>query len=242
MATTPVTPSPIATLTPAFLRHWITFVKAHEKLLIIALAGFLVYHISTKGIDAWVAHDTAKSNAAANVVKVDTTETDALKSQIATLQTTVSSQNATLLAMIATTQKSVKNAQNSDANLSQADLAARIAKLVNIPQQDIVPDTTTHNLDLTQTGAVSVAQQLELVPALQSEVTSLNTIVTNDATVIAAQNTLITQLNKDVTDAKAKDADDVKTLKAQNKKSFLRGLKIGAIGGFIAGVFVRHGV
>jgi hypothetical protein len=242
MATSPVTPSLITTLTPAFLQHWITFVKAHEKLLIVALAGFLVYHISTKGIDAWVAHDTAKSNAAAITVKTDTTVTDALKSQIETLQSTVASQNATMLAAIAATQKSVKNAQNSDATLSQADLAARIAKLVNIPQQDIVPDTTTHNLDLTQTGAVSVAQQLELVPALQSEVESLNTIVTNDTTVIAGQNNLIAQLNKDVTDAKAQDVQDVKTLKAQNKKSFLHGLKVGAIGGFIAGVFVGHSI
>ena len=87
-----------------------------------------------------------------------------------------------------------------------------------------------------------MAQQLELVPALQTEVASLNTIAANDNAIIGKQGDLITQLNKDVTDAKAQDVADVKQLKAQNKKSFLRGLKIGAIGGFIAGVFVGHGL
>ena len=230
----------ITHVTPAFLQHWITFVKAHEKLLVAALAGFLVFHISSKGIDAWVTREQLKANSAAQVVKVDTSATDGLKAQIAQLQTTVETQNAALNAKISQTQTETKKQQQTDATLPLTDLGSRIALLAQLQPQEVT--TTPTQVTLSQPAAVSVAQQLELVPALQTEVASLNTIAANDNAIIGKQGDLITQLNKDVTDAKAQDVADVKQLKAQNKKSFLRGLKIGAIGGFIAGVFVGHGL
>lgn len=230
----------ITHVTPAFLQHWITFVKAHEKLLVAALAGFLVFHISSKGIDAWVTREQLKANSAAQVVQVDTSVTDGLKAQIAQLQTTVETQNAALNAKISQTQTATKKQQQTDATLPLTDLGSRIALLAQLQPQEVT--TTPTQVTLSQPAAVSVAQQLELVPALQTEVASLNTIAANDNAIIGKQGDLITQLNKDVTDAKAQDVADVKQLKAQNKKSFLRGLKIGAIGGFIAGVFVGHGL
>jgi hypothetical protein len=60
------------------------------------------------------------------------------------------------------------------------------------------------------------------------------TLVTQQDKVIELLNTQIAQGDK-VCEAK------VAIEKTKGKKSFLKGLKIGAIGGFLAGLFLGHG-
>src|ERR1700687_5412530 len=68
---------------------WATFVKAHEKLLIIVLGAFLAFHFYSKGLDAWIQHDQRNATAA-------NTQAKSLETQLATLQ----AQNVQLSARI----------------------------------------------------------------------------------------------------------------------------------------------
>ena len=242
-STTPVTPStPAATpsILPAFLQHWITFVKAHEKLLIIGFAGFLLFHFYSKVIDAWVNHDKLAQSVAAQKVTADNTETTALRTEVADLKAQLVAQNAQILAQIANQKVVTQKQQQVDATLSPIDLSARLAKLVNVPQAEITPATLPDKVEFTNEAAVATAQQLETIPELQSEVSSLNTIIANDNTIISKQGDLITQLNKNLADEKVSHVDDVKELKAQNHKSWLNGFKWGVITGFTLGLVAHN--
>lgn len=245
MATTPVpTPAPKPS-TPVvefpLLTKYITFLKAHEKLLIVGFAGLLLFHAYSKTIDAWVNHDKAAAVAAAQRVKTDTTETAALNAKLAVLQAQVAAQNAVITAKIKTSQIVTKKQQQTDATLSPTDLSARIAKLINVPPVEITPAAIPGELTFNADASVKTAQQLELVPQLQAEVAGDTTIIANDNTIIATQAALITQLNKDITDEKASHAKDVSELKSQNHKSWLNGFKWGFVTGVTLGLVVHHG-
>lgn len=222
------------------MQAYLTFLKAHEKLIIVVFIGVLGFFLVSKGIDAWVSHDKKESTAAAQVVAKDDTDTAAMKSQIATLTATVNAQNAALVSKIATTKAATKKQQQMDATLSPNDLAARVAKLINVPQAEVTVLPVSGDLELTGPAAVADAQQLELVPALQTEVAADNQIIANDNTIISKQNDFIVQLEKDVVDAKAQDAADVKELKAQAKKSWIHGFGWGFVSGVTFGLVVHH--
>ncbi len=244
MASAPVTPTPptpVATIpsTPGFIAHWITFIKAHEKLLIIALAGFLVFHFYSKAIDAWVNHDKLAAQTAANQVKADDSVVLSLKAQLATLQTQLDATNAAIRAKNVAVQAATKVLQQTDATLTPSDLSARLAKLLNVSATEITPAPLPNKIQFDNDAAIKTAQALETVPALQSEVDGLNTIIANQNTIITKQADLITQLNKDITDEKTSHTKDVNELKAQNKKSWLNGFKWGIVAGFTLGI-VSH--
>ena len=219
---------------------YVAWVKLHEKLLIVIIAAFVVFHLGSKGLDAWTSHDKQKSSAAAQVVIQDDKDTIALKSQVNTLKAALDAQNAVLKATIAASQATAKRQQQIDATLSPSDLAARVAKLISVPPAEVTVVPISGDLDLTPPAAVATAQQLELVPALQSQVAAQNTIIENDNAIIGKQGDLINQLTKDVNDEKFKDETDVKTLTAEKKKSWLNGFKWGFISGITCGVIVRH--
>lgn len=242
MSSTPTTPIPTQA-TSTFLTSWITFVKAHEKLLIIVLAGFLTFHFYSKVIDAWVSHDKLVAQAAAAVVKNDDAATLILKTQVAALQATVEAQNAIIEKQIAAGQAATKKQQDKDATLTPSELAARLAVLLKVSPTEIVPTALPGHIDLSPTAAVTDAQQLETIPELQSEVSKLRTELTNDDTIISKQGELITQLNKDIVDEKASHTKDVAELKAQNHKSWLNGFKWGIVTGVTLGLVAHaHGI
>jgi small-conductance mechanosensitive channel len=221
------------------LETYVTWLKAHEKLLIVGVTAFVIFHLGSKGLDAWVSHDKQNSSTTAQVVVQDDAATKTLVSQVNALQATVSAQNSALKAVVTASQAAVKKQQATDATLSPNDLAARVSKLLDVPPAEVTA-VPTGDIDLQPPAAVIDVQQLELVPALQGQVAAQSTIITNDNTVIAKQGDLINQLTKDVSDAKAQDAADVKTLTAEKKKSWMNGFKWGAIAGVTLGIIVRH--
>lgn len=243
MSSTPVAPVPAAPSVPTFLSKYIAFVKVHEKLLIVGLAGFLVFHFYSKTIDAWVNHDKTVAQAAAAVVKSDDASTLVLKAQVAALQLKVDAQNAIIEKQIATSQAQTKVQQQKDATLSPTELSARLTTLLKITPAEITSAVLSDHLDFSPAAAIATAQQLETIPELESEVLSLRTELSNDNTIITKQGELITQLNKDLSDEKTGHAKDVADLKAQNHKSWISGFKWGFVSGITLGLVAHvHGI
>ena len=222
------------------LSSYVTFVKAHEKLLICALGGFLIFHFYGTALNAWIHHDDTLAKIAATQVKTDTTQTVALQAQVTQLQAQVAATNAALIASIKARNTQTQQQQQIDKTLPLPALASRWETIAQLQPTDINSTAVPGQLVVSDAGSRATVQLLEEVPTLQANLKAEQTEIDNDLQVITKQSDLITQLNKDLTDEKASHVADVKLEKAKGKRSFIRGLKIGFVIGFLGGLFVGH--
>ena len=233
----PVTPVSATNLHPV-VNNWIALIKAHEKLIIVGILAFTGFHFYSKGIDAYIGHESTKAQAAAVVVKTDDTATKQMTRQLAALKAQVAAQSAIISQQIAQRNKVTTQQQTVDKTLPPADLAARWEALLHIANG--IDPATGQQFTVTQDAAVSTVTELEAYPTLAANVASLQTELNNDTTIISKQQEVIGQLNTNLTDEKKSHVADVKLEKAKAKRSFLRGLKVGAVAGFIGGLFIGH--
>jgi hypothetical protein len=221
------------------LSSYVTFIKSHERILIIAVTGFLIFHIGDGALNAWIHHDDTQAKIAATTVKTDTTQTAALQVQVTTLQKQVAATNAALIAAIKARNTATQAQQTVDQTLPLPALATRWEELAQLQPADI-KTTATNDLLVTESASRATVVLLEELPTLQANLKSDQTIIDNDVLIISKQSDLITQLNKDLADEKASHVADVKLEQAKGKRSFWRGFKIGAVVGFIGGVWLGH--
>ena len=224
------------------LDAYLTWFKAHEKLLIFVIGALTLTHYVTRGLDSWDRHDALVANAAAAVVKVDDSETKALKQELADLRAQVDSQNILLSKQIVQRAAATKTQQKVDATLSPNDLAARWAALLKTDPNTIHPISGAKAYQVDDTAAVLSVQQLETVPELEATNAALETELTNEQLLVSKQSDMIAQLNKDLVDEKKSHTADVNLEKAKTKSAFVRGLKYGFIVGFAAGAYIAHAV
>ncbi len=234
MASTPV---PVTGLHP-IISNWIALVKTHERIIVVGLAAFVLIHLGSKGLDSWVSHAQTKATQAATIVKTDDAATKAIQAQLTALQATVSTQNTILAKQIAQRTQTTQQQQTIDKTLPPADLASRWKALLGIANG--IDPATGQQFTVSQSAAVSTLAQLEEVPTLTANNAALQTELTNEQSVNAKQTVLIGSLNKDLADEKKSHVEDVKLEKAKTKRAFLRGFKVGAVVGFIGGLFVGH--
>jgi hypothetical protein len=185
-----------------------------------------------------VSHAQTKATQAATIVKTDDAATKAIQAQLTALQATVSTQNTILAKQIAQRTQTTQQQQTIDKTLPPADLASRWKALLGIANG--IDPATGQQFTVSQSAAVSTLAQLEEVPTLTANNAALQTELTNEQSVNAKQTVLIGSLNKDLADEKKSHVEDVKLEKAKTKRAFLRGFKVGAVVGFIGGLFVGH--
>lgn len=227
MASSPVTPVVSAAVHP-IISNWITFVKAHEKLAIIALSAFLVWHIYGRGVDAWVNHDKAqqaiqqqKSDALAQQNAVNS-------AQVAQLVATVKASNAALVAAAAQRAAATKAQQVADQSLPLPDLGKHWVSLINVSPTDIAaqPDGS---MKVSDAASRATVQQLDEIPQLQADVKGAQQIAQNDQDVINKQTVQITGLTNTVAQDKATCDARVKTEHDSGKQKLKTGVKLGSI-------------
>lgn len=239
-ATTPATPT-LASLEPHWVQVYTSFIKAHEKLLLIVVGGFLLFHMYDKGVTAWANHEQRVANAQQVKVVTDEAANKQLQEQLAEMQIQFKAADAARRAQIATLAAQLKSQQEADKIMPLPDLGNRWATLINLPPTSIVA-TPDNKMTVTGDVAHATVNQLEQVPVL----TKQNTLLTNDLNeckvVSGQQDKTIAGLNTELTDEKSARAADARAAKAAQRKAWLRGFKWGAITGFVAGVFVGHGV
>lgn len=231
---------------------WITFIKAHERLVLGLAILALVLYLGNKYINA--SADQAIARAAAAQQALDTIKqqnadlqkkVDEQSAQYAELLAQLTKQNQSLLASIQSRREAVQQQQTVDASLPLPQLASRWIDLAKLKLDAI--KSTENGLQITPEGAVTTVQALELVPVLQQNLADTEKIVANKDQQISGLNGLVETLNAQVSglNAQLKAADvahktEIDSLKAQQRKKsrnwFLRGL---VVGGTIVGYILR---
>lgn len=195
---------------------YLAFIKAHERLIIVLSAFALLFTLTSKALSIWDSHDSKKVIVTQAQLIVDTKATDALQSQLSNLKNQMSSQNASLQAVLSAKLK-------GDQTLTSSAAATRLG--------GSVIDATTVQLPL-DTARADIAQ-LDTLPVVEAELTA-------ETKLADTQGTLITALNTQIVDQTKACAAQVADLKVKNRRSFLRGLKYGFLAGFVAGAYVVH--
>lgn len=266
----PATPGPISKFFghignfPGF-----AWVKAHEKLLIIIIVSLVAVHFWSTGIKAWENYESKNvATLQAQLDAAKTAADNADKQRLADAQTAAvdkaasTAQAAQTNAILVATLQAIKTRDAATQSQQQVDLHASIPQLSQrfsslvpgVNPQDIVisPDQKTVTVG-TDTAQKTVAQ-LEEVPKLQAdlkdtqtEVTSLQAEIKSLQTYNSALETEVTTDDKEIgllnTElAKASQTCDARIglEQAKTKAAFLHGFKIGAILGFIGGLFLGH--
>lgn len=238
-APTPVPAKPVSTL-PTWVQNWETLIKAHEKIIIIAILAFAGFHFYSKAIDAWDRYDSKTAQNAAVVMKTDDATTKADTATLAALQKSVAAQQMLIAQQIVKQKQQTQAQQQTDATLPLPDLGARLALIAQLTPADVNSAQVPGSLVVSEPGALKITQQLETIPSLEAQNAALNTELTNDGTIIAKQTTLIADLNTELTDEKKSHVADVNAQKVKTRHAFIRGLKIGLGVGFIAGLVTGH--
>jgi hypothetical protein len=230
---------------PTWVTNWETIIKAHEKIIIVgilAITGFFTY---SKGISAWDRHDSRTAQAAAAVVKTDDATTKATAAQLAALQETVATQTAMINKQIAQRAVTTIAQQKIDRTLPPSALASRWETILGLSNGAVTPNgvidpVTGQQFAVTEAAAVATVVQLEVIPELTADKAALQIELSNDASIITTQTTLIGNLNTELKDEKKSHVKDVNVEKAKTKHAFIRGLEYGFVAGFAAGAYVGH--
>lgn len=224
--------------TPNWVTREITWIKAHETLLIILVASFLLYRTGQGVENLLIRRDEAGSQKATVTVQTDQSANDANQKVLDQLKSSADAQSRLLNQQIELQQKALAGQVKKDQSSTPSQIDTRWQQLLPL-KPGSVTELDPANTKLTNDSANQTVQALEQIPVLQSQITSLTSELISDQKVIIQQNTVIVGLNKQILDEQVKDIADVKLEKAKARKSFLKGFKIGVIVGVISGEAVR---
>jgi hypothetical protein len=209
------------------LDKYITFVKAHEKLLIVGLAGLLLFKTGQGIENMWIRHDDHVAQQAAIQVTTDTTSNKALADILAASKANQDAAFAKINQSIAQAEADLKKQQAVDSIATQQQILDRWKLLLPLKPGAVQSNGSTDTI--TTEAATQTVQALEKIPVLELQVSDLNAKLLIDDGIIGKQDDLITGLNKQIVDEKASHVADVNLEKAKAKRSWFRGFKIGVI-------------
>jgi len=232
-----LTPAWITT-TEAMVKHWATFIKAHEKLVIVIGLGALLFHFGEKGLTAWENHDKRIANIAQQKVDTDTAANKQLATELAQLKLEIAAKNLQLEAQIAASKQKLIVQQKIDQNLPLPELSARWVSLLSLPADSITPKSDG-TISVTTDAAHTTVNELDKVGPLTEQLLDTQSELKGCTILSAKKDDAITGLNKQLTDEQTARKDDQKLAAIKQKKSFLRGFKWGAIVGFVGGIWIR---
>jgi len=219
----------------AAVKHWVTFVKGHEKLLIVAITALTLIHFGDKAYDAYGQH-------LKNVVTVD-------NQKIAQIEADNAKQQATLATMIADLQKRIDTdevkiatakqtiiiKQKQDAALPLPELSAHWQEMLTLPEGSITPKTDG-TVSVTTDAAHKTVNELEKVGPLQDQLTAKSDEFNACVVTSTQKDTVITGLKSDVAAEKKGRDDDAKQAKHDIRHAYWRGFKHGFVVGVAATV------
>lgn len=250
MSTT-LTPTAIAAPVVA-TESWL---KQHERIVIITLLLIAGLFIGLKVNDRIAAHDQAAATLATQTLAAQVATNNQLAAQVAQTQAQfqalviqLSAKNTQLQTQQATRSVALQQQVVLDKTLTVPALGDRLARLANISPSDIT--ATGDGVTLDSTGTLQTVDELEKLPVLQSNLNDETTIATNLNTELTSANTLNAQQGSEIVglNIAAVDKDksckaDIASVKAQARKGKLKAFLYGAgIGVGLTVALVLHAV
>jgi hypothetical protein len=224
---------------------------AHERLILVlalvVFGGFLAnkaydYLLKHDQVQAQIAHDQAVQ--AATAANNSQKTSDSLVQALSQVQTQIQATNQRIDQQMQQRATATQTQKHVDDQSDPAATAARTAKLIGAGNVSIASPlgaglvfdmAAAHaNLDLLEDNLQAQAD----VKDLNQKLSGCQTLSAQQTTTITALNTTVADKNLALTSEQQSHAKDVKQLKDENRKSWLRGFKWGAITGFVGGLFV----
>ena len=228
---------------------YIKWIEAHERLLLVAVAGVVLW-FGIGRVDSLIArHDNANLQQAQVVAQVQQEKTAAIAAQVAeqaaqyqALADKVQVQNAALVQANTELATALAKQQRTDASLPPTELVNRWSTLV--PQAK--PTVTPSGVALDTPSAVATVQALEAVPVLtaqvsntQKELDNAQSLVTAEGQQVATLSTEVGSLRTQLGDNQAVCQAQVAVLKIEARRSKRRWFIIGYIAGFISRQYIK---
>ena len=235
---TPTAPTPTAPTSQNWIEKWVALVKAHERLIITAVAAFLLFRAG-RGIENIILkHDEKAAESAATLVQQDTVSNKQLQDQLTSMKASADAQTAKLKADIQSQLASIAAQKKKDASSTPAQIADRWEQLLPLRPGSITsvdPSTT----GVTNEAANQTVQALEEIPVLKTQVVDLTTELNTSQGIVIQQDTTIAGLNTQIVDEKKSHVADVNLEKQKAKHQFWKGFKIGVVVGAVGVEAVR---
>ena len=237
-------------ITPVVTQFGWAWLKAHERLVMLALVLAVGAFGLSKYFDVDAARKEAKYVAAEQIVAEDqknsaaaATATAQMQSQYTALVQALATQNAALASSIAQRTASQKAQVATDQTLPLSGLAARWNVLV----PTVNPTVITNGVTLNEQGVRDTVSQLEQVPTLQGNLADETRIAQDNQqqaersdALVGLQSAQITGLNTQIADQTKECTAQVAAVKAEGHKNLVKWFKRGFGLGFIAGIFAGH--
>lgn len=242
MTTTPSNSSIATTANPTILPKWVvtweTFVKAHEKLLVVLVTGLLLWHFGDKAYDAYENYRKEQATITQQQLNQATTDNKTLAQTLAQMQVKYDADMLALNAKIAKSKQTVIIQQKADAALPLPDLSARWQSMLTLPEGSITPQSNG-TIVVTSDAAHATVSELDKVGPLTDQNVDL-TLELKSCTDLSAQKdkNLAGAQNELVLDKKAR-AEDAVIAKDAQRKSFWKGFKWGYAAGITTAILVK---
>jgi hypothetical protein len=215
--------------------HWVTLIKAHEKLLLAIVAALVLWHLGDKAYDAYGNHLKAETTVAesrlANVEKATAqieTDLTALKAQVAAKAIADNTK-------IAAAKQTIVIKQREVAALPLPQLSAEWESLLNVPEGSITPQTNG-TISVSSDAAHQTVNQLVTIAPLQIQLDATNDKLLGCNAVSAQQDKDITSLHSQLAEVTTARTAEQKQAKHDIRAAYFKGLKHGLIIGVPVGV------
>jgi small-conductance mechanosensitive channel len=240
----PISSTQTVTTLSGFTKY-ITWFKAHERLVLLLAALVFGSYMISKGYDYLIKHDqvqaqiaNTQAQAAAKKVDDDTTRNQQLAQQLAQLQNSFNQLSVQFAQSMQQRATSTAAQKHIDDTSQPSELATRIQKLLGVGTIKI--DTTSvvpaGGLIFSADAAHADADALEDLQQAKGDLIDTKNQLLACTQLSIKQTDVITGLQNTVGDSKLAliaeqhaHTADVKLLKVENRRSYFRGLKHGII-------------
>lgn len=229
---------PTANAVETVVGHWVTLVKAHEKLLIAIIIATTLFHFGNKAYDAYGNYLTSKQTQTNLQIAAQSATNVALQKQIDNMAANVAAQSKIDDAKIIAAKLSLQTQQQADAKMPAPELASRIANLLQVKPQEVTTPALPDHLDLDADASHAVANDLEEIPALQTQLSATQDKLNGCSSILALSSQQITGLNSSIALEEKGRAEDAKVAAVNQKRAWGRGFKWGFGAGVAATVAI----
>ena len=227
-----------------------SYVEKHEKMVLLAIAGLVLWFGIGK-IDTLIAnHDNANLQQAKVAAQIQADKVAAVAEQVQQqaqqyqiLATKLDAQNAALVAANTQLATALAQRQKTDATLPPSGLAERWRQLV---PQVTTSDVSAGQMTVNTPGVSATVQQLEQVPVLSTQLGNERTQLGNTQALLTAEGQQVTTLNTEVGSLRIQITDNAKVCDARVKvetdkihKARRRWFVIGYVAGFLSRQYIK---
>lgn len=207
------------------LDTYLNLIKAHERLILVCIGAFLLWHFYGSALRVWDKHDSRAAVQAQAQSQADQKAAASAAANLAVIQQQNNQLMSKLAAAVASANAALAAKQREDAALTAPQAAARL-------NGQAIASTVVLPLD-TARGMIA---QLDEIPDLKLEVADTQAKVDAQQKLTTAQADLITSLGNELSGQNKACKAQVAELKVKAHRSWRSGFKWGFITGITLGL------